>query len=202
MDISYGTVNDAISLAHHAHAGQRYGDTDYTRHLRDVALILGAGGFVGPLEYDAKADDFVAHPLPGENTWQIAAWLHDIVEDTEVTIDQVREQFGPEVARLVAAVTTPASVGNRKARLTKLIEQLRETPEAMPLKLADRISNVDSCWYTRNTLLFMYHREYRRFRTSLRPLSDDPRVMKMWDRLDKLLGWWEPPPKEGRDVDP
>jgi len=182
--IIFGTKNDAISLAHKAHAGQMYGDYDYTRHLRDVALTLGSFGF-------------------GGDEWQIAAWLHDTVEDTDVTIEDIEAQFGEEVARFVSAVTTPANIGNRHARLDALIQQLQECPETLPLKLADRIANVQFCWFNQDTRLFMYYREYGWFREGLRPLHTMPKVMKMWDKLDALLGWWEPPPPtEKKHVDP
>jgi (p)ppGpp synthase/HD superfamily hydrolase len=176
MEITYGTKNDAITLAHAAHRGQTYGEWDYTKHLRDVDLQLGAAGF-------------------NEEYWDIAAWLHDIVEDTDTTIEQVESQFGSKVAMLVEAVTTPLSIGNRRARLKRLIELLTKTPGAVPLKLADRIANVQFCWFGQNTKLFMYYREYPTFRGSIRPLNDDPRVMKMWDKLDEMMGWWEPPAK-------
>lgn len=176
-DIHIRPVDEAINLAHKAHCGQNYGDFDYTRHLRDVALTLGAAGL---------------HDDP----WEVAAWLHDIVEDTDVTIEDIQARFGEDVARLVAAVTTPASIGNRHARLDALIQQLQECPEALPLKLADRIANVQFCWFNQDTRLFMYYREYGWFRKGLRPLHPAPAVMKMWDKLDKLLGWWEPPKKE------
>jgi (p)ppGpp synthase/HD superfamily hydrolase len=176
MEITYGTKNDAISLAHKVHQNQSYGEFDYTKHLRDVSLQLGANGF-------------------SEDYWDIAAWLHDTVEDTDLTIEEVEKQFGSKVAMLVEAVTTPSSIGNRRARLRRLIELLTACPGAMPLKLADRIANVQFCWFRQNNKLFMYYREYKTFRGSLRPLNDDPRVMKMWDKLDEMLGWWEPPAK-------
>jgi (p)ppGpp synthase/HD superfamily hydrolase len=172
MEIIYGTTKDALTLAHKVHAGQGYGEFDYTRHLRDVAWRLAAAGYRG-------------------DQWEQAAWLHDAVEDTDLTIEAVSDQFGVEVAALVAAVTTPASVGNRKARLARLIELLTACPRALPLKLADRLANVHFCWLTRSDKLFMYHREYRRFRAGLRGLDDDERLVPMWADLDRMLGWWD-----------
>jgi len=170
-------THKAITLATNAHRGQEYGGGDYTKHLRDVAMFLGSHGF-------------------GEDYWQVAAWLHDTVEDTDVTIEQIEQEFGVTVAHLVEAVTTPASIGNRRARLDAAIQQIKAYPNALPLKLADRLANVWSCWFSQDTRLFMYYKEYPRFRKALRPLSDDPRVMALWDDLDKWLGWWEPPGKE------
>lgn len=171
--ITFGTKSQAIGLAHRVHAGQGYGDFDYIRHLRDVETRLRAAGFAA-------------------DHWGIAAWLHDAVEDTDLTIEEVTAQFGTEVAVLVASVTTPASIGNRKARLKRLIELLTEEPGAMPLKLADRLANVQFSWTSQSSKLFMYYREYPAFRRGLRHLNDDVRVMLMWDKLDEMLGWWEP----------
>ena len=70
---------------------------------------------------------------------------------------------------------------------------LQAGDKAIALKLCDRICNVKECWRVGDSKLFMYHKEYRDFRASLRREGSDPRVMKLWDQLDKLLGWWEPP---------
>jgi hypothetical protein len=63
--------------------------------------------------------------------------------------------------------------------------------------LADRIANVEHSWLKQDTKLFMYHKEYRGFREALRA-PNDPVALPMWDHLDKLLGWWEPPPRPPR----
>jgi hypothetical protein len=74
-----------------------------------------------------------------------AAWLHDVVEDTGVTIDQVRDEFGPVVAELVYWLTDqsrPAD-GNRERR--KAIDREHSAaapPEAQTIKLADLIDNT------------------------------------------------------------
>ncbi|GAA3291665.1 bifunctional (p)ppGpp synthetase/guanosine-3',5'-bis(diphosphate) 3'-pyrophosphohydrolase [Dactylosporangium vinaceum] len=65
-----------------------------------------------------------------------AAVLHDVVEDTPTTLDEVRERFGPGVAELVGWVTKE---GDRAAYL----QRLRGAPDAaLAVKLADRLSNV------------------------------------------------------------
>ncbi len=77
----------------------------------------------------------------------IAALLHDVVEDTPVTIGEVREHFGDKVAELVAMlsdVSKPAD-GNRAAR--KAIDRAhtaKACPEAQTIKLADMIHNTEN----------------------------------------------------------
>jgi len=74
-----------------------------------------------------------------------AAWLHDVVEDTPVTIEQVEEEFGSDIARLVADLTDVSrkSDGNRAHR--KAIDRehtARADPRAKTVKLADVIHNL------------------------------------------------------------
>jgi (p)ppGpp synthase/HD superfamily hydrolase len=65
-----------------------------------------------------------------------AAVLHDVVEDTECSLDTVRSEFGAEVASLVDGVTK----GDDRAAY---LERLRSAPtSALLVKLADRASNV------------------------------------------------------------
>ena len=74
-----------------------------------------------------------------------AAWLHDVVEDTPVTIGEIRGEFGDDVARLVADLTNVArkSDGNREKR--NAIDRKHSAgadPRAKTVKLADVIHNV------------------------------------------------------------
>jgi (p)ppGpp synthase/HD superfamily hydrolase len=152
-----------------AHQGQMYGDRPYSTHLQDVWGVLAGYRIFG-------------------EALEAAAWLHDVVEDTEVSIGEISELFGQDVARLVGAVTIPAILGGRKVRLEALILQLTEVPDASPLKLADRIANVRASAASPRHQQ-MYVREYPRFREGIFPLSDiqDPRIMRMWWELDGRL---------------
>jgi (p)ppGpp synthase/HD superfamily hydrolase len=74
-----------------------------------------------------------------------AAWLHDTVEDTPTTLEDLAREFGPDVASLVAALTDVSrpSDGNRAAR--KAIDRAHlaaASPRAKTIKLADLIDNV------------------------------------------------------------
>lgn len=76
-----------------------------------------------------------------------AAWLHDVVEDTGVTIETIRAEFGTEVAELVGWLTDVSrpEQGNRATR--KAIDRAHTAmapAEAQTIKLADLISNCTS----------------------------------------------------------
>jgi (p)ppGpp synthase/HD superfamily hydrolase len=74
-----------------------------------------------------------------------AAWLHDVVEDTPVTIDQIEAEFGAEVARLVADLTDAATKADGNRRQRKAIDREHTAgadPRAKTVKLADLIDNL------------------------------------------------------------
>jgi (p)ppGpp synthase/HD superfamily hydrolase len=76
-----------------------------------------------------------------------AAWLHDVVEDTPVTIETIQAEFGEDVAGLVADLTDVSQPedGNRKVR--KAIDRehtANASARAKTVKLADLIDNTSS----------------------------------------------------------
>jgi len=102
-------------------------------------------------------EPYIVHPaevahiidtLEGGTTEMIAAaWLHDVVEDTGVTIETIRAEFGTEIAELVGWLTDVSrpEQGNRATR--KAIDRAHTAmapAEAQTVKLADLISNCRS----------------------------------------------------------
>jgi (p)ppGpp synthase/HD superfamily hydrolase len=82
-----------------------------------------------------------------EDATVAAAWLHDVVEDTGVTLETVVAEFGPAVANLVEQVTdiSKPSDGNRAHR--KMLDRHHSAlacPAAKSIKLADMIDNLPS----------------------------------------------------------
>ena len=76
-----------------------------------------------------------------------AAVLHDVVEDTPCTIEDVRLAFGDRVAEMVGWVTKPdpAEGADRAAAKEAYLSRLRDAPDdAVVVKLADRVSNVQT----------------------------------------------------------
>ncbi len=120
----------ALRLAALAHQGQvRKGSgTPYIEHPLAVALILDRAGFA----------ERVA----------IAGLLHDVVEDTEVTLDRIASGFGPEVGALVAHASEVKldAVGAKRPwadRKRDHVAAIRPAPdEAKALVLADKLHNL------------------------------------------------------------
>jgi (p)ppGpp synthase/HD superfamily hydrolase len=130
---------------------------------------------------------------------EAAAWLHDYLEDGKGSLEDKQDKldsgFGPAVYNPVWCVT---GVGrNRKEKNKTAYAKIAPDARARKLKIADRISNVEHAWERKNSILFMYYREYRSFRGTLRPVGGmDEMEQGMWDHLDGLMGWWDPTAKE------
>lgn len=163
-------VQAARAFAIEAHADQRYGDRPYAFHLDAVVAEL--------LRF--HGDDL-------EEELVVAAYLHDVLEDTALTDAALQARFGSRVLELVRAVTRETGVTLRE-RDDATWRKIRETEGAVRLKLADRIANVVACWETRHRLLFKYKSEYVRFRGALWSDARGPE-RAMWDALDDLLGF-------------
>ena len=101
-----------------------------------------------------SGDPYIVHPqavagivesVTDDQAMIAAAWLHDVVEDTPVTIEQIAERFGEDVAGLVADLTkvSKKSDGNRAAR--KAIDRehtAAASARAKTVKLADLVDNL------------------------------------------------------------
>ncbi len=151
-------------FAWRAHEGQRYGELPYTAHLEAVVATLE--------RFDYRDPAVLA-----------AAWLHDCVEDCGVPLDDIHTLAGPRVAALVDAVTD-APGKNREARKEKPYRLIPETPGAILVKLADRISNVEASLETRPGLVRMYRKEQKAFRERLHRSGE---AEPMWRHLERLL---------------
>jgi guanosine-3',5'-bis(diphosphate) 3'-pyrophosphohydrolase len=114
-------------VARDAHAGilRKYIKTPYIEHPRAVAKIVNR------------------HGLPPHIV--AAALLHDVVEDTPVTLDHLATVFPPDVVAAVAYMTDQSHDGNRRERKAAECARLATgTPEQQSLKLADLIDNTAS----------------------------------------------------------
>jgi (p)ppGpp synthase/HD superfamily hydrolase len=115
----------ALRFAREAHDGQRRNEDGrpFIDHPQAVARLLIEAG------YD---DDIVA-----------AAYLHDVVEKTEIDTDSITDRFGPEVSRLVAALSEDTSVDSYVERKRALREAvLAAGRPTTNIYAADRLANV------------------------------------------------------------
>lgn len=121
-----GLAADAHAFAARAHEGQdRKGDgSPYIRHPTEVARLLHREGH----------DDEVT---------LAAAFLHDVVEDSETTLGEVERRFGPKVAAIVEAMTEDKSIEEYQERKEHHREQVAAFgPAAIRIYAADKLANL------------------------------------------------------------
>jgi guanosine-3',5'-bis(diphosphate) 3'-pyrophosphohydrolase len=109
-----------------------------------------------------------------------ATVLHDVVEDTPCTIDDVRRAFGDRVAELVGWVTKPepGEGADRTAVKEAYLSRLRDAPDdAVLVKLADRVSNVQTLRNLRLPKQRQYYAETVRY---IIPLAAQRKWWAQW----------------------
>jgi guanosine-3',5'-bis(diphosphate) 3'-pyrophosphohydrolase len=149
------SLDAAVEFAVRWHADQlRPAGEPYVEHLLEALTVLTEG--VGVTDVDVLR----------------AAVLHDVVEDTDCTLDQVRHRFGARTAELVDWVTKDADRAEYLARL-------RTAPaDALLVKLADRLSNVQRLdTHPRPAKQRTYYQETVR---SIVPLADAHPWFREW----------------------
>ena len=106
-------------------------------------------------QYRKSGDPYITHPLAVatilanlgmDTTTLVAALLHDTIEDTDYTLDQMRADFGAEVALLVDGVTKLDRVklgdAAKAETIRKMVVAMAKDPRVLVIKLADRLHNM------------------------------------------------------------
>ncbi|MBD3262532.1 MAG: HD domain-containing protein [Candidatus Altiarchaeales archaeon] len=168
LGVLMSIVEKARLTAISEHEGQTYGDKPYSYHLEQVAEIAKQWG---------------PHA-------EAAAWLHDVLEDTEMVEEELQRDFPPPIPTIINLLTD-ADIPNRKLRKKITYEKLSvlcaEGPEGLALlvKLADRLANVRQCVESENWgLLSIYRKEQKAFREAVYRTNQPE---NLWSELEKLL---------------
>ncbi|WP_210325037.1 HD domain-containing protein [Mesorhizobium silamurunense] len=123
--------------------------------MRAYSFAAAAHGSVKQLR-KYTGEPYIVHPVavaeivksvPHTPEMIVAALLHDTVEDTPATFEDIEEEFGPRVAGLVRWLTdvSKPSDGNRAARKALDLAHIAQAPpEAKTIKLADLIDNTST----------------------------------------------------------
>jgi (p)ppGpp synthase/HD superfamily hydrolase len=120
-------VSEAAELAAHRHNGMARkgrGSEPYINHLAEVANLLAAAT-------DGADAELVA-----------AAWLHDSIEDTETTREELARKFSERVASLVVEVTDDMSLSKSERRRLQVVDASHKSASGKLIKIADKISNI------------------------------------------------------------
>lgn len=136
------TLNPLVQLAREYaiehHQKQMYGEKPYVFHLDQVYDIT--------IQFDLGLE------------YQIAAYLHDIIEDTDVTKKEIENKFGIHISEMVFAVSGFGS--NRKERQQDIKIKMLSYQPSINLKMADRLANMLHSQLNKPKLYELYCKEH------------------------------------------
>uniref|UniRef100_A0A1A9WMI5 Guanosine-3',5'-bis(diphosphate) 3'-pyrophosphohydrolase MESH1 n=1 Tax=Glossina brevipalpis TaxID=37001 RepID=A0A1A9WMI5_9MUSC len=116
-----------LQFAARKHANQRRKDikqTPYINHPINVSTILSTEAYIN--------DEVVL----------MAALLHDSVEDTDTTFEEIEEQFGSEICDIVREVTDDKSLAKEERKRLQIENAANCSTKAKLIKLADKLDNL------------------------------------------------------------
>jgi len=120
-------ISEAAELAARRHNGMARkgrGQEPYINHLAEVANLLATATDGGDAELVA------------------AGWLHDAIEDTETTREELAQKFSDRVASLVVECTDDMSLPKAERRQRQVVDAPKKSAGAKLIKIADKISNI------------------------------------------------------------
>lgn len=164
---SSNRIEVARNFAMERHGDQLWGDQPYVTHLdlvANAANVFISQGSVVPSLYQVR-------PFYREHIG-VVSYLHDILEDTSTTYDEVCEKFGTAAAEDVESLTD-ADGANRKERKLKTWHKLRRNPIVTFVKCCDRFVN------TSGSKREMYRKEFPSFQSALYVPNQMDYVWKM-----------------------
>lgn len=182
--------------------------------LLDRAIVFAVRAHAG-IERRGKGFPYIVHPMEAveivatmtrDQELLAAAVLHDTVEDTDVTIEQIRAEFGDRVAALVASESEDKDCGVSKeeswhARKQAAIERLANASfDSKIVALGDKLSNMraiardyamqgDKLWNLFNTKDRKEHEwHYRALATSLSELKETFAYKEFVQLINQVFG--------------
>jgi guanosine-3',5'-bis(diphosphate) 3'-pyrophosphohydrolase len=169
--IDEAVVERARALCVTAHAGQkRDNGTDYALHPAAVAELLRMRGL-------------------GDTATLAAAYLHDVLEDTDIGPATLQDAFGPEITGLVEELTNrgPARRTFAEKQAALLSHARRMSPRAKLVKLADRWHNLHEMTVWPTWKQQRYARATLELLDALRPWPDDRSADELRQAAMRLL---------------
>src|ERR1700742_3794700 len=174
-------------------------DPDVNEDLLNRAYVFSMQAH--GMQLRASGDPYFSHPLEVagllttmkmDSTTIATGLLHDTVEDTLASLDDIQKQFGPSVARLVDGVTKLSRIelqnqsdqANQAENFRKLILAMSEDIRVLLVKLADRLHNMRTLHHLKDA-----DKRRRIARETLdiyAPLAERIGIEKMQDELEDL----------------
>lgn len=150
--------------------GESLNDEDVVGRALDLAYRLHEG------QCRASGEPYILHPiavasilkdLGGSNAMIAAGFLHDVVEDTEMSCDQIEEKFGKEIRQLVEGVTKLSKLSfeskteSQAENFRRMFLAMAQDIRVIIVKLADRLHNMRTLQHLRPEKQVLISRETR-----------------------------------------
>lgn len=160
-------MRNARDYAIVAHGTQMYGEYHYSKHLDDVYDICQK------ILNKCVENSFYYINFSYNNYYQVC-YLHDILEDTNITYNELCKDFNEEIAFIVYMISSNKPFENRKQKINFMYKMFNEVYQndrkkflAKLVKSCDRLANMRSCSENNNLhLLNMYVKEYKDFKNT------------------------------------
>jgi (p)ppGpp synthase/HD superfamily hydrolase len=144
----------------------------YEFHLR---MVVGVGEQFKHLVEDVKREDI-----------KLACFGHDLIEDTRVTYNDVKEMLGYDAAELVYALTNEKGKNRKERGNDKYYKGIRDIKYAPFVKMCDRIANVQYSKMSGSRMFEMYRKENDGFIEKL-GITEHHMCYPMKQYLDKVF---------------
>jgi (p)ppGpp synthase/HD superfamily hydrolase len=150
-------------FAKEKHKHQKYGEHEYDVHFLEVYSLVK--------KYHGSFNAIVA------------SLLHDTIEDTQTTKEEISQEFSTHIANIVERLTDKPGK-NRTERHLKTYHLIRQCEDATLVKLCDRLANMSFCLRMKDyAKAKMYVKEYMAFKFAL--YSDLTQHQSVYDKLDE-----------------
>lgn len=156
----------ALLVAERAHSNQTYGIYPYMYHIKQVVGIAETYGF---------SEDII-----------VACALHDVLEDSDISHNDIKKHFGSVVADIVYRVTDELGK-DRKSRKEKTYAKIKGSRNASLVKACDRLANVLYSKEYNKSMFEMYKNEHDRFCASIMYPSAVAEDARLWDMLCAVI---------------
>jgi (p)ppGpp synthase/HD superfamily hydrolase len=164
-------VIEWIRLQHRS-TNHLYGELPYEFHLSKVAGVAH------------RFRNLVNMP---NRILNLAAWGHDLIEDTRNTYNDVKNMLGVEAADIIYAVTNEKGKTRSERANDKYYEEMRKVDGAVFIKLCDRIANIEHSLSKDSLMIDVYIEENESFLRRLKVREDHPELQPMVDYLLQIL---------------
>jgi (p)ppGpp synthase/HD superfamily hydrolase len=158
-----------LAIDYHGNTNHLYDGQPYYIHLDMV---------------DNVGKDFIRLiPEVDRQTVRSACWLHDTIEDTRKTWNDIKSEMNEQIADIVYALTNEKGKTRKERANDKYYEGIRNTPYATFVKICDRIANIEYSKKSGSSMFKKYMKEHDEFKKQL--FTEEYSVM--WAYLEGLF---------------